>query len=67
MIVSADLLPYVLSLVVNNKKEFSMYRVRKVKDKTKLIPSDHFPLVIKHKKSGNKKDKKRTRELLAAE
>ena len=66
MIVSADLLPYVLSLVVNKKKEFSMYKVRKVKDKTKLIPSDHFPLVIKLKKSANKKDKKRTRELLAA-
>ena len=49
MIVSADLLPYVSSLVVDTKKEFLMFRVRKVKDKTKLIPSDHFPLVIRLK------------------
>ena len=49
VIVSADLLPYVSSLVVDIKKEFFMYRVKKVKDKTKLIPSDHFPLVIKLK------------------
>ena len=48
-IVSADLLPYVSSLVVDSKKEFSMYRVKKIKDKTKLVPSDHFPLVIKLK------------------
>ena len=49
VIVSADLLQYVSSLVVDIKKEFSLYRVRKTKDKTKLIPSDHFPLVIRLK------------------
>ena len=49
VIVSADLVPYVSSLVVDIRKEYSLYRVRKVKDKMKLIPSDHFPLVIKLK------------------
>ena len=49
VIVSADLLQYVSSLVVDVKKEFSMFRVRKVKNQTKLIPSDHFPLVIRLK------------------
>ena len=48
-IVSADLLQYVSSLLVDVKKEFSMFRVKKLKKQTKLIPSDHFPLVIKLK------------------
>ena len=60
VIVSADLMPHVSSLVVDVKMEYSMYRVKKVKDKLKLIPSDHFPLVIKLKKSTHKKDQKRT-------
>ena len=47
MIVSADLLPYVSSVVVDVKKEYSLYRVRKQKDNLKLIPSDHFPIVVK--------------------
>ena len=64
VIITGDLLPYVSSLLVDVKKEFSLYRVRKVKDKTKRIPSDHLPLVIKLKKSTNTADKERAREYL---
>ena len=49
---------------MDSKKEFSMYRVKKIKDKTKLVPSDHFPLVIKFKKiflqDGSRESKRAT-------
>ena len=47
VIISADLEPFLESLVVDTEFEFGLARVRKVKNKLKKIHSDHYPIIVK--------------------
>ena len=50
MIISADLEPYLSSLVINTKFDYAPFRVKKVKKgETRRIYPDHYPIVIKFK------------------
>ena len=50
VIISADLEPYLSSLVVDTRFEYAPFRVRKIKKgETRKIFPDHYPIVVKFK------------------
>ena len=45
-VVSAELLPYVQSLVIDSKREMAVTRAVKVGTRFKEVPSDHFTCIL---------------------
>ena len=60
VIISADLEPFLQSLVVDTEFEFGPARIRKVQNKLKKIYSDHFPVIVKLKNLPTRKIKTQT-------
>ena len=45
-VVSAELLPYVQSLVIDSKREMAVTRAVKVGTRYEAVPSDHFTCIL---------------------